>query len=57
MITIKINPEITVYITKEPGKDTYEMVSSDSQDHEGLLASNLTTIKEVFDVLEQYFDV
>lgn len=57
MITIKINSDITVYITKEPDKDTYEMVSSDSQDHEGLLASNLTTIKEVFDVLEQYFDV
>ena len=57
MITIKVDSEITVYITREPGKDTYEMMSSDSQDHEELLASNLTTIKEVFDVLKQYLDV
>lgn len=56
MITIKVDSEITVYITREPGKDTYEMMSSDSH-HDELLASNLTTIKEVFDVLKQYLDV
>lgn len=57
MIVIKICSDITAYITREPGKDTYEMVLSDSSDHDRLLASNLTTIKELFDVLQEYLDV
>ena len=57
MIVIKINPEITVYVTKEPGKNTYEVISGDEEGHEGRLASGITTIAELCEVLEEYFDV
>ena len=57
MITIKINPEITVYVDKEPDENTYQVISSDSEGHEGLLAEGLTTLKELFEVLQEYFDV
>ena len=57
MITIKINPEITVYVDKEPDENTYQVISSDSEGHEGRLAEGITTIKELFDVLQEYFDV
>lgn len=56
MIVFKVkNTDITVYISKERDKETYEMVSADSEGHEGLLGDNLTTIKEVFDLLDKYF--
>ena len=57
MITIKINPDITVYVCKEQDTDTYEVISGDSEGHEGRLASGIVTIAELFEVLEQYFDV
>lgn len=57
MITIKINPEITVYVDKEPDEDTYQVISSDSEGHEGRIAYGITTIAELFDVLQEYFDV
>ena len=57
MITIKINPEITVYVDKEPDENTYQVISSDSEGHEGRLAEGITTIKELFDVLQEHFDV
>lgn len=57
MLTIKIkNTDITVYITREPGKETYEIISGDSEGHEGRLASGITTIAEIFNVLQEYFD-
>ena len=34
MITIKINSDITVYVDREPGESTYEVISSDSEGHE-----------------------
>ena len=57
MIVIKINSDITVYVDREPGESTYEVISSDSEGHEGRLASGIVTIAELFEVLEQYFDV
>jgi hypothetical protein len=57
MIVIKINSDISVYVTKEQDADTYEIVSGDSEGHEGRLASGVTTIAELFDVLKEYFDV
>ena len=57
MIVIKINPEITVYVDREPGETTYEVISSDNEGHEGRLASGIVTIAELFDVLKEYFDV
>ena len=57
MITIKINSDITVYVDREPGESTYEVISSDSEGHEGRLASGITTIAELFEVLQEYFDV
>ena len=57
MITIKINPDITVYVCKEQDTDTYEVISGDSEGHEGRLASGIVTLAELFEVLEQYFDV
>ena len=57
MITIKVNSDITVYVFKEPDEDTYQVVSSDSEDHEGRIAYGITTIKELFDVLQEHFDV
>ena len=57
MIVIKINPEITVYVDREPDTNTYEVISSDSEGHEGRLASGITTIAELFEVLQEYFDV
>ena len=57
MITIKINPNITVYVCKEQDTDTYEVISGDSEGHEGRLASGIVTLAELFEVLEQYFDV
>ena len=57
MITIKINSEITVYVDREPGTNTYQVISSDNEGHEGRLASGITTIAELFEVLQEYFDV
>ena len=57
MITIKINSDITVYVDREPGESTYEVISSDSEGHEGRIAYGITTIKELFDVLQEHFDV
>ena len=57
MITIKINPDITVYVCKEQDTNTYEVISGDSEGHEGRLASGIVTLAELFEVLEQYFDV
>lgn len=57
MIVIKINSDITVYVDREPDTNTYEVISGDSEGHEGRLASGITTIAELFEVLEQYFDV
>ena len=57
MITIKINSDITVYVCKEQDTDTYEVISGDSEGHEGRLASGIVTLAELFEVLEQYFDV
>ena len=57
MITIKINPDITVYVCKEQDTDTYEVISGDSEGHEGRIAYGITTIKELFDVLQEHFDV
>lgn len=57
MIVIKINSDITVYVDREPGESTYEVISSDSEGHEGRLASGITTIAELSDVLKEYFDV
>ena len=57
MITIKVNSDITVYVCKEQDTDTYEVISGDSEGHEGRLASGITTIAELFEVLQEYFDV
>lgn len=57
MIVIKINQDITVYVDREPGTNTYEVISGDSEGHEGRLASGITTIAELFEVLQEYFDV
>lgn len=57
MIVIKINSDISVYVTKEQDTNTYEVVSGDSEGHEGRLASGITTIAELFEVLQEYFDV
>ena len=57
MITIKINSDIMVYVDREPGESTYEVISSDSEGHEGRIAYGITTIKELFDVLQEHFDV
>lgn len=57
MIVIKINPEITVYVDREQDADTYQVISSDSEGHEGRLAYGITTIKELFETLQEYFDV
>ena len=57
MITIKINPDITVYVCKEQDTNTYEVISGDSEGHEGRIAYGITTIKELFDVLQEHFDV
>lgn len=57
MIVIKINSDISVYVTREPDTNTYEVVSGDSEGHEGRLASGITTIAELSDVLKEYFDV
>ena len=57
MIVIKINSDINVYVSKEQDTDTYEVISGDSEGHEGRLASGITTIAELSDVLKEYFDV
>lgn len=57
MITIKVNSDITVYVCREPGENTYEVISSDNEGHEGRLAYGITTIEELYNVLKQYFDV
>ena len=57
MIVIKINSDINVYVDREPGESTYEVISSDSEGHEGRIAYGITTIKELFDVLQEHFDV
>lgn len=57
MLTVKINSDITVYICKEQDADTYEVISSDNEGHEGRLASGITTIAELFEVLQEYFDI
>ena len=57
MIVIKINQDITVYVDREPGTNTYEVISGDSEGHEGRLASGITTIAELFEVLQEHFDV
>lgn len=57
MLTVKINSDITVYICKEQDADTYEVISSDNEGHEGRLAYGLVTLEELFNVLKEYFDV
>lgn len=57
MLVFKVrNTDITIYISKEHGKESYEVVSSDSEGHEGLLGDGITTIKELHDLLSKYFD-
>lgn len=46
---------INVYIEKNPKTNTYDVVSGDDEGHEGRIGSNLTTIKELYEVLEEYF--
>lgn len=56
MLTIDIkNIGITVYVFKDEETDTYEVVSSDNDGHEGRIASGLVTVDELHKVLEKYF--
>lgn len=48
---------INVYIEKDPKTNTYSVVSGDDEGHEGRLAEGITTIKELYEVLEEHFDV
>ena len=57
MIVIKINSDITVYVDREQDADTYQVISSDNEGHEGRLAYGLVTLEELFNVLKEYFDV
>lgn len=47
---------INVYIEKEPDADTYQIISGDDEGHEGRIASGITTIKELYKVLEEHFE-
>lgn len=47
---------INVYIEKNPRTNTYDVISGDDEGHEGRLASDITTIKELFDVLQEHFE-
>ena len=47
---------INVYIEKDPRTNTYNVVSGDDEGHEGRIGSNLTTIKELYEVLEEHFE-
>lgn len=47
---------VNVYIEKEPDADTYQVISGDNEGHEGRLAEGITTIKELYEVLEQHFE-
>lgn len=47
---------INVYVEKNPRTNTYDVISGDDEGHEGRLAADITTIKELFDVLEEHFE-
>lgn len=47
---------INVYIQKNVKTNTYDVISGDDEGHEGRLASDITTIKELFDVLQENFE-
>lgn len=56
MLRLRINKiGINVYVFKEPGENTYTVVSGDDEGHEGRLAYGLTTIDELAKVLKEYF--
>lgn len=56
MLRLRINKiNINVYVFKEPDENTYTVVSSDDEGHEGRLAYGLTTIDELAKVLKEYF--
>lgn len=46
---------INVYIEKNKN-NTYDIISGDDEGHEGRIGSDLTTIKELFEVLEEHFE-
>lgn len=48
---------INVYIQKNVKTNTYDVISGDDEGHEGRLAEGITTIKELYEVLEEHFDV
>lgn len=48
---------INVYIEKDPKTNTFDVISGDEEGHEGRLAEGITTIKELYKVLEEHFDV
>ena len=48
---------INVYIQKNVKTNTYDVISGNDKGHEGRLASGITTIKELYKVLEEHFDV
>lgn len=47
---------INVYIEKNPRTNTYDVISGDDEGHEGRIASGITTIKELYKVLEEHFE-
>ena len=56
MLRLRINKiGINIYVFKEPNEETYTVVSSDDEGHEGRLAYGLVTIAELTKVLKEYF--
>lgn len=56
MLKLRINKiSIHIYVFKEPNEETYTVVSSDDEGHEGRIASGLVTIDELAKVLKENF--
>lgn len=56
MLKLRINKiSINIYVFKEPNEETYMVVSSDDEGHEGRIASGLVTIDELAKVLKENF--
>lgn len=56
MLKLRINKiGINIYVFKEPGENTYTVVSGDDEGHEGRLAFGLVAIDELVQVLKENF--